>query len=318
MIKSVIKFLLGYPNKLLSRGRLVPREPFNLSIEITNICDSECAFCANSIMKRKRQELDMGLFKKAVDESKALGGKIISLNSVIGEPLMDSRLLERIRYIKGVSPDCSVGFVTNLQHLGRYDIDEFLNSGIGWISISCLLLGRERYRELFGVDRYDLVLNSLTALLKKNIEYGYKIPIVIGLKSIGLKTKDVISHPDYKMVHAIARRTMETAVERSGYYYDDWLGTVKLPRNLKKRPLYPRIFYPCIMLYSGLVVFSDGAVGACACRDFEADSELILGDIRYNSLGEMWNGEKLAAIRSQWLRKNRVPHICKACRHYSY
>jgi len=35
------------------------------------------------------------------------------------------------------------------------------------------------------------------------------------------------------------------------------------------------------------MVYSNGKVGACACRDFEASSELILGNVADQSLEEM-------------------------------
>jgi hypothetical protein len=40
--------------------------------------------------------------------------------------------------------------------------------------------------------------------------------------------------------------------------------------------------------------------------------------VKDKSLAELWTGEKLAHLRSDWHRKNKVPEICKTCRHYNY
>jgi radical SAM protein with 4Fe4S-binding SPASM domain len=66
------------------------------------------------------------------------------------------------------------------------------------------------------------------------------------------------------------------------------------------------------------MVYANGNVGACSCRDFEASSELILGNVANDRLEDLWKGEKLAGIRSAWLTRNQVPDICQSCRHYLY
>ncbi len=88
-----------------------------------------------------------------------------------------------------------------------------------------------------------------------------------------------------------------------------------LPAYLKRRPLIPRPFRPYRLLYAGLIVYSNGRVGTCACRDFEASSDLILGHVDEHALGDLWRGNKLARLRSDWRTRNRVPDICRLCCH---
>jgi hypothetical protein len=58
-----------------------------------------------------------------------------------------------------------------------------------------------------------------------------------------------------------------------------------LRRPLTKRfhkvrlPLWPRRHRPCGRILRNLMVYSNGRVGACDCVDFEAASELILGNV---------------------------------------
>jgi radical SAM protein with 4Fe4S-binding SPASM domain len=317
-VKRVLKFAYRYTVSYFEKGRFTSPAIPRLSIETTNICNAKCVFCANPVMERRKEPIEMVKFKKAVDELVALGGSVIDFNVTIGDPLLDPNLLERARYVKQFPQFKTLGFVTTLQWLHRYDLDEFFESGITWLSISTSLSGREKYFEFFGVDKYEPMLTNLITLIKENDRRGRPLELFIGVKPTNEPLESVLQHADFKLINSMVEQDLESAVDGQGTYVDDWQGAVDLPPYLKKRPLYPRAFRPCQLLYSGLMVYSNGNVGACACRDFEASSELILGNVGDQTLGEMWNGSKLAGIRSDWLTKNKVPDICKSCRHYLY
>ena len=70
--------------------------------------------------------------------------------------------------------------------------------------------------------------------------------------------------------------------------------------------------------YLILVVFSNGRVGACACRDLNADSQLVLGQVGESSIRAMWVGDKMRKLVGDWRRRNRVPDICRRCSLYTY
>jgi len=196
--------------------------------------------------------------------------------------------------------------------------NDFFASGITWLSVSITLSGRERYREFFGVDLYDRTLNNLVALIHENDRRGRPIAVNIGLKPTDEPIEAVIAHPDLRLLDTMVEQDLVAAARETNVFVDDWLGAVTLPAYLKKRPLIPRAFRPCRLLYSGLMLYSNGKVGACACRDFDASSELILGRVHEETLDSVWRGERLARLRRRWRTRNRVPAICRSCRHYLY
>ena len=155
-------------------------------------------------------------------------------------------------------------------------------------------------------------------LFKENNKRQNKISLILSIKPTDESVDSVINHPDFKMVNAVAGHDLSEAVKNQSLFYDDWLGTVNLPPYLKKRPLYPRAFRPCALLYRSLIVFSNANIGSCSCRDFEANSELILGNARETTLKEIWQGEKIYRIRNDWRKRNKIPAICKSCSHYLY
>lgn len=261
----------------------------------------------------------MADFKKAIDEFASMGGKDVDFNVVIGEPLLDPNLLERAKYVKQFPQFNPLGFVTTLQWLQRYDLDEFYQN-IDWLSISLTLSGREKYMEFFRVDKYDQMLQNLLLLIDENQKRAKKIVLVLNIKMTNEPIEHVLNHPDFKKISALTGHDLVTNVQQSrGGFVDDWLGAVELPAWLNKRPLVPRGHRPCALLYHGLMLYANGNIGACSCRDYEAtSSELILGNVRENTLQEIWCGEKLQMIRDNWREKNEVPNICKTCRHYLY
>lgn len=317
-LKRLLRILRFYLKRVrVSQGFSSPPVPA-LHIETTNVCNSKCVFCANPIMKRRKEALSMDAFKKVVDEFVSMGGTKIDFSVTIGDPLLDKDLLQRARYVKQFPQFRSNGFVTTLQWLHLHNIDEFFNAGFTWVSISLTLSGREKYRDFFGVDQYDHMLKNLVFLLNENVRRNNPLAINISIKPTDEPIESVLDHPDYQMIRTIYGPKLDKNLYNNSFFVDDWLGAVKLPKYLKKRPLYPRRHRPCQLLYRSFIVYSNGNVGACSCRDFEATGELILGNIQRDSLTEMWNGERLSKIRTDWIKENKIPNICKTCRFYVY
>jgi radical SAM protein with 4Fe4S-binding SPASM domain len=317
-LKKAVGFVRRYVAGYFEHGRFAPSPSPKLSIETTNICNAKCVFCANPLMQRRKEPLAWEKFTKAVDEFAAMGGTDIDFNVTIGDPLLDPKLLERARYVRRYPQFSGLGFVTTLQWLHRFDLDEFLDAGFTWLGVSITLSGRETYQAFFGVDKYDQTLLNLRNLIDASDRRGRPISIGLAIKPTDEPVQNVIDHPDFKLINSLVDQDLETDVRAQGFYVDDWIGAVTLPPYLKKRPLYPRAFRPCRLLYSGLMLYSNGKVGACACRDFEASSELILGNVQQESIESMWKGDKLASLRRDWHLRNNVPDICKSCRHYLY
>lgn len=315
-VRKAIGFVFRYASRPLRPGRF--RAPWlpQLSIENTNVCNADCVFCANSVMQRRKQPLDMALFRKAVDEHVRSGATQVWFNVTIGEPLLDPYFLERARYVASFPQIVDFGFITTLQWLHRFDLDEFFRCRFTWVSVSTTLSGRERYKEFFRVDKYDQMIANLVALLDHNRALGRPINITVDVKPTNEMREDVLHHPDFRRIDDLTDGTLARRFRKQEFYSDNWQGAVQLPSFIPLRPLTWRAHRPCQMLYSGLMLYSNGNVGACACRDFEASSELILGNVANASLSEMWHGAKLQQIRSDWLRSNRVPEICQSCRHY--
>jgi radical SAM protein with 4Fe4S-binding SPASM domain len=315
-LRHVLRFGKHYLQRSFARNASIAPAAPALSIETTSVCNSRCVFCPNGAMERPRQKMGMDVLKKTVDESIRMGVSHYDFFVTIGDPLLDPLLLERARYVRSFAQIRDMGFSSTLQWLHLFDMDQFFACGFTWVHVSTTLSGPETYHEFFGVDKYDLMLNNLLALLRENNLRGKPMVIEIGIKPTPEPRRQIIDHPDFRLVQSLTDQDLAAMVMREDFFVCDWGGAVKLPEYLRPLPLWPREHRPCYRLFEGVQIFSNGKVGACACRDFEASSELILGSVQENTLTEMWNGEELARIRSNWQTGRRVPEICSNCRSY--
>ena len=69
--------------------------------------------------------------------------------------------------------------------------------------------------------------------------------------------------------------------------------------------------YPCEMLWSSLFILWNGDVSIC-CVDFNGD--VLLGDLKKNSIQEVWNSPKYKSYRRTHYNRrfSRIP-LCSEC-----
>lgn len=314
--EAALKFAAKYILGLFQRGRWTPLAIPEVAIENTSICNSRCVFCPNGIMQRPRQAMRMETFMKAVDDAIQMGSRDIDFSVMIGDPLLDPQLLERARYIRAFPQVRDMGFTTTLQWLHKFALNDFFNAGFTWIVVSTTLSGARSYQEFFGVDKYHQMLTNLTALLTENHARQNPIHIELNIKPTPERRSDILHHPDFHHIQALTSQNLSRLVRREAFFVMDWGGAVRLPSYLRLFPLWPRSRRPCGRLLRNLMIYSNGKVGACNCVDFEASSELVLGNIDETPLRAMWSGPRLAQLRSDWRAGKRIPTVCQTCRMY--
>lgn len=73
--------------------------PKYLHIETSSVCNSKCVMCAYPNTKRPKQFMSDDLFNKIAADSRESQIKWVNLQ-FYGEPLLDKKILERIRFLK--------------------------------------------------------------------------------------------------------------------------------------------------------------------------------------------------------------------------
>ena len=279
-----------------------------LTVEVTNICNANCVFCGYQFQERPTAVMSLGLFRQIVDQYAAIGGGMIELTPVVGDPLVDKGLEEKVGYARSVPEIGRLSFVTNGILLRRARFEALAAAGVTHITISISGLDPKEYERVYRSTAYRTVIDNLVDIAASP-QFG-RIEFALGIRSD---------------TWFAWRRSPDLArLKRLGYtrvgsmlFLDNWSGriaTAALPGAFLVRP--PRGKKdPCWMLYNSTTVLADGRMTACGCRDLNGTSELALGSIQDQRLDAPWIDGRMEALRQRF-RDGAPPDVCRDCRHY--
>jgi MoaA/NifB/PqqE/SkfB family radical SAM enzyme len=289
----------------------ISEKPNHMGFEVTNICNANCIFCGYQFLEREKTFLPMDLYKKAIDEFNAFGGGSIGFNPIVGDPLVDPHIVERIEYARSKENIRRIGLFTNGILIKKIGAKFILASGIDEITISIGGFDSKTYSRVFRVDRWNSVYQGVLDLLKENQLRNNKVNVCIALRS------DI---PIWKSLESSAYKALERykfVLEFNIRSFDNWgnrinqeklRGTMRLRKPPKKKET-------CSILYRVPKILSDGIMTLCGCRDLNGDSELVLGNIKDKSILEMWRDPRVEKIRNGFYL-SRYPKICHDCSFY--
>ncbi|HTZ10750.1 MAG TPA: radical SAM/SPASM domain-containing protein [Candidatus Margulisiibacteriota bacterium] len=305
-----LKPLKGYIEEL---EKVSSHFPKFLSVAFTNACNSNCVFCAYKYRRYKPTVIDDELLDKIARDYSAIGGGIIGNSVGLGDPLADPhfwRHLEIVRKYKNISTPI---VVTNLIGAKSLDPRRLALEGPTHICVSMGGFNRQDYKLVFGVDCYPDVIESLLTILETRRRAGMPLELSINCRS-NLPLRKHFSEPDFKR---ILEYLDLSAIGFQSRNLDNWTGLITekdllpgmtLCKNIKNKR------FPCFELYDKLGILPDGRAVACACREANGMSSLVVGNVKTDTLLEI--GERVAKMRQDWLKNGNIPPICRGCLGY--
>lgn len=138
----------------LINGRLDHPE---VRIENTSRCNARCITCPREKMTRRKEDMDLNLFKRLVDEAYSLGAQMVSTFGY-GEPLLDEHIVERIKYCSDIG--LATFITTNASLLDVSMTRKLIEAGLTNIRFSVNGI-TEREFESFerGLKQKDVIRN---------------------------------------------------------------------------------------------------------------------------------------------------------------
>ncbi len=293
--------------------------PVAVGTEIINICNADCSFCGYGKGEdgkggdpRVKQKLNPEVFTHALKLFDAAGGGVFTLSPILGEVSVHPRWLDMVREARSFPNIKGVSCFTNGILLDRFGSDNILKSGLTNISFSTSLTGREAYNRLYGVDKYDTVVNNLFDLLETNKRLGRPVHITVLLRIDKPFAKFFASDIYERLCSLMNTRDIEILDDA----WDGYKGLIKqeaLPIGHKFKDNYPDKSVPCYAMFRKLEIMLDGTIQACACR---IEPELWGGNILdHKTLHEAWRDPGLERLRNDWF-EGKLQDCCKTCEHY--
>jgi radical SAM protein with 4Fe4S-binding SPASM domain len=270
------------------RDRAV-RLPDIVQIESTNLCNAKCVFCPRDEMHRRQGVMDFELFTKIVDECAALGITHVRVHNY-GEPFLDRQLVEKVRYAKskGIA---EVGMISNGSLITEEIARGMIDAGLDAINISVDAAGKDTFERTRLNLKYDDVIGNIRTLARLRAESGKRRPKLI--LSFVRQDNSADEQAFIKEWSQIADKVHITDLH-------NWAGTLNARSDVR---------YPCYRLWLTFTVLWDGRVSLC-CADF--DGRHILGDLRTQTIAQVWNSPAYRAVRKQHL-DDGGPEICRSC-----
>ena len=286
----------------------------NFGVETTNICNANCTFCGYRFMERPKKVMPWEVYEKAAVEFASAGGGILNFTPTVGDPLVDKRLIKKIEFANRLPQISGIFLYTNGILLNRFETDRLLNSGLTRLAISTFLGSREGYKHYYGKDKYDQVVKNIIDIARRNRELGSPVSITLHLR-IESDRKTWYETDTYK---SLADLIGEDKIDYLDAY-DAWGGLIRkedIPKGTEfceALSVEEKTPSPCFELYRRVNVMADGRVGACVCVDLEG--EIKIGDIKSQTLEEIWRGDRLTDYRRNWV-KGELPKVCQSCTRY--
>ena len=292
--------------------------PYSLYVDPSSACNFSCSFCPtghDDLVKKsyQRRALSFDIFTKLIDGLSEFPGslKVLRLNK-IGEPTLNKRLVEMIRYAKRSRRVEWIDFATNGSLLKAKYLNELVGSGLNRLNVSLEGLTSADYLLNAKVDfNFNELIDSLTRLrnMKPDFEILIKIPgdfvKTDRRKKIFYETFDNLA--DFLFIEELTNIWPDFQVEQRAGVDTKTVGQYQTKIISGKNT--------CSVILYSLTVNSDGTVSAC-CSDW--DQKIILGDLNTASLKDIWHSEVHINLIRKHLAGERQSHpVCGKCGHVS-
>ena len=282
-----------------SVARLEKGYPEGLDIGITNLCNANCIMCPHSRLK-KMGTMDMKLYKKIIDNCSKLGIKQVTL-SFFGEPLLDKTLIEKIKYAK--DKKMFVAFYSNASLLNETWANDLVLSGLDSITIS--LDGNSK-------ETYDKIRRNLDFdVTKKNIHGLVNMRKALGKNNPKINLVLVELEENKKEIGDFYREWKDKVDSINIINMRNWANDLD-KKGTKESFHYKKIVRkPCSLIWQRMIVDWNGDVVLC-CDDWNHST--ILGNLKNQTIEEVWKGDKLKEIRKAHMEgKFHKIKLCSAC-----
>ena len=266
-----------------------------LLLETTNICDANCVICPRELYKRKLECMDMGLFKKIIDDAEKY--KLTSIDTCgYGEALLDKHLFQRLAYIRKKLPLADIFVSTTAFHLTPEKWEAACHH-IDTLKLSIYGATKETYEAFHrGKLKYEVAMDNIMGFLEYAKQKKVK-PYTVGLFVI----TDLNIHEKFMWIRKWENRLDEIFVWKP----HNWV----LGRNYRTVDLARQV--TCGRPDNGpMYVRTDGTVGPC-CWDIHGDIQL--GDLTTQTIEEVYRGEPYQKLRRNHKDRNFDDYICKNC-----
>lgn len=296
------------------------KKPFTLLIEPSNYCNFKCISCFQSLkeenyLTKHRGFMEMDLFNLIINQFKNWPGdklKVLKL-SLYGEPFTNPNFGEMLRIAKESDIAERIETTTNASLLTEELCRQLVEYEIDYIRVSIYGGNQARYEEVTGSSKANL--DEIWGNLERI--QGYKKKLHRERPFVSAKMLDTYSDENEEFLQRFGPVADEVYIDKP----HNWVATEEksfinsLYKSQQQQALQADLKatmserVACPMPFTTLAIRNNGDVSPC-CVDWVGGTNL--GNIKEESIQEIWNGENMYQFRKMQLENRR--HDNSSCR----
>lgn len=298
---------------------VIPLEtPYLLFVDPSSVCNLKCIFCPcggaykeNWSNNKRVNLLPYSDYREIIAQTLDFPQKIKTLRLYKeGEPLMNKRLPDMIQYAKKREVAGDIDFTTNGTLLNPDLNFALIDAGVDRMNISIEALDEGGYEKNAGLKiDYKKFLKNLRHLYQNKGQCH----ILMKISDVGLG-----KHSEQDFFEMFGDMCDEMAIEHITPVWPEFNLEEKIDKDfeqgiygntIRDMKVCPHIFY-------SICVNSDMSVSACL---MDWNHYNIIGNLKENTLKELWSGEKMNNMRILNLKGRRKElGICANCGQLPY
>ena len=316
-MKAKIKPRINLENRTRLEEVIPLSTPMILFVDPASVCNFKCKFCPTGnpeMIKdtgRWQGVMNFDLYKKVVDDLKEFDAplKVLRLYKE-GEPFLNKHLADMVRYAKESGSVNYIDTTTNGYLLAPEKIKPIFDAGLDKINISVDGMSDDQFLEFTGVKvDFEKYVENIHKLydIKGDCEIVIKIAGDYLTEEEKKRFYDTFgNYADRIFIENIAPCWPEFGVE-------DRLG-VNISKGIYDQPIGD--VNTCPYIFYSISVNSDGSVSLCF---LDWAHKLLIGDLRRQSLKEIWESDALFQHQIRHLRGKREENpVCAQCGQLSH
>ncbi|MFA6129451.1 MAG: radical SAM/SPASM domain-containing protein [Candidatus Omnitrophota bacterium] len=277
-------FLNRFQWNYFAKYHILSSKPPHIDIEPTSICNMSCPMCFTNFTDVNRNGfMDLSLYKKIIDDAAELGIFSVRL-SHRGEPLLHKNYLEMVSYAKkkGI-PEVST--LTNGLLLDKEMIQGLFDAGLDWLNISIDGVG-SAYESIRRPAKF--------ADIEEKVKFAHALRTQRKMVRPIIWVQSIWSAVEKNPAEYINK--FSPYVDKIAFHVDN-----DYANKFEKEPSWV-----CHRLWHRMMILWDGRVPLCN-SDFECKNQI--GDMRRQTIKEVWLGEEMQKARELNLKKQRLKLI---------
>ena len=274
------------------RMSVTPEFPVKVMLELSNICNHACSFCAIPKMTRKKKQMPNDTVRRVVQEAYDLGSREIGLFSG-AEPFASPNLEETIKLAKDTGYEY-IYMSTNGTIPTKERLQKAFDNGLDSIKFSVNGGTREAYKRVHKRDHFERVVDNIKFIGKYRNDKGLKT--YIGISFVEFEENE---------------GTLDNLKELLGDFVDEFLiyeaangsgqmfGYATIPVSV-----------PCSLPFEVVYITCEGYIRAC-CNDYQ--NYLAIEDLAEMSLKDAFYSQRFQALRQGHLDGDPAGTLCHNC-----